>query len=77
VRQVLAAVADARAVAAEPRAARGEGALAPELRGRLAQLEAFFSLIDAGIAAFVRGEPFPAEKLRNVVPLPPGRARPR
>jgi DNA-binding transcriptional regulator GbsR (MarR family) len=77
VRQVLSAVADARAVAAEPRAARGEPAPAPEVRERLAHLEAFFSLIDAGIGAFVRGEPFPAEKLRNVIPLPSGRARPR
>jgi DNA-binding transcriptional regulator GbsR (MarR family) len=77
VRQVLAAVADARAAAAEPRTPRGEPAPGPEVRERLAHLEAFFSLIDAGIGAFVRGEPFAADKLRNVVPLPPGRARPR
>ena len=71
VRQVLAAVADARAVAAaEPRRAQPA-----ELEERLARLEAFFGLIDAGIGAFVRGEAFPAEKLRNVVPLASGRGR--
>jgi DNA-binding transcriptional regulator GbsR (MarR family) len=60
VRQVLAAVAETR------QAAR---TLAPERAERLARLEAFFSLIDAGIGAFVRGEAFPADKLRNVVSL--------
>jgi DNA-binding transcriptional regulator GbsR (MarR family) len=69
VRQVLAAVADARAAAASERAP------AADLEQRLARLEAFFGMIDAGIAAFVRGEAFPAEKLRSVVPL--GAARPR
>ncbi len=72
VRQVLAAVADARSAGAEPR-----GGLTPEVRERLARLETFFSVIDAGIGAFVRGEPFPAEKLRNVIPLAAGRTRPR
>jgi DNA-binding transcriptional regulator GbsR (MarR family) len=73
VRQVLAAVTDARAAAAaEPRrAASGEA------EARLARLEAFFAAIDAGIAAFTRGEAFPAEKLRNVVPLAAGRPRSR
>ena len=71
VRQVLAATADARAAAA------AESRRPPaELEARLARLEAFFALIDAGIAAFVRGEAFPAEKLRNVTPLA-GRARTR
>jgi hypothetical protein len=57
----------------------GESRRAPaaELEGRLARLEAFFGLIDAGIAAFVRGEAFPAEKLRNVIPLVTGRPRTR
>jgi len=63
VRQVLAAVAEARAAAADSRRAAGE------VDERLARLEAFFGLIDAGIGAFVRGEAFPAEKLRNVIPL--------
>ena len=71
VRQVLAAVGDARAAAAEE-SRRGAAA---EIEPRLARLEAFFNLIDAGIAAFVRGEPFPAEQLRNVVPLRASRSR--
>ncbi len=73
VRQVLAAVADARA--AGP--ADSRRAASAELEARLTRLESFFALIDAGIGAFVRGEPFPAEKLRNVIPLAKGRARPR
>jgi DNA-binding transcriptional regulator GbsR (MarR family) len=64
VRQVLAAVADARAAARESRRP------AAEVEERLSRLETFFELIDAGIGAFVRGEAFPAEKLRNVLPLP-------
>jgi DNA-binding transcriptional regulator GbsR (MarR family) len=64
VRQVLAAVADARAAASESRRAPPA-----QVEERLARLEAFFGLIDAGIGAFVRGEAFPAEKLRNVLPL--------
>jgi DNA-binding transcriptional regulator GbsR (MarR family) len=64
VRQVLAAVADARAAALESRRAAG-----PEVEERLSRLETFFGLIDAGIGAFVRGEAFPAEKLRNVIPF--------
>jgi DNA-binding transcriptional regulator GbsR (MarR family) len=65
VRQVLAAVADARsaATADRPRAAQAG------VEQRLARLEAFFSVIDLGIGAFTRGEAFPAEKLRNVIPL--------
>jgi DNA-binding transcriptional regulator GbsR (MarR family) len=72
VRQVLTAVADARAAAAESR-----GGASPEVEQRLARLEAFFGLIDAGIAAFVRGEAFPAEQLRNVIPIASGRTRKR
>ncbi len=72
VRQVLTAVADARAAAAEARAGAS-----PEIEQRLAHLEAFFGLIDAGIAAFVRGEAFPAEQLRNVIPIRSGSPRKR
>jgi len=72
VRQVLAAVADARAATAESRSAPPA-----DLTERLARLEAFFGLIDAGIAAFVRGEAFPAEQLRNVIPMQTGRPRRR
>ena len=76
VRQVLSAAADARAAAAAgPRPARGEAARAADWEHRLAGLEAFFGLIDNGIGAFVSGAPFPAEKLRNLIPLPAGRAR--
>jgi DNA-binding transcriptional regulator GbsR (MarR family) len=78
VRQVLTAVADARAAAtAEPRHSRSEVTSAADWKQRLAGLEAFFGLIDSGIGAFVSGEPFPAEKLRNVIPLPAGRTRVR
>jgi len=73
VRQVLAAVADSRsAAAAEPRRAQ-----APDVEERLARLEAFFALIDAGIGAFVRGEAFPTEELRNVIPMDAGRTKRR
>ena len=65
VRQVLAAASDAR-TAAKEESRRGVPA---EVEQRLARLEAFFGLIDAGIAAFVRGEAFPAEQLRNVIPM--------
>jgi DNA-binding transcriptional regulator GbsR (MarR family) len=72
VRQVVAAVDDAAAVAEETRApARDRAARArqAEIQERLRRLGAFFRLLDAGIGAFLRGEPFPAEQLRNVVPL--------
>jgi DNA-binding transcriptional regulator GbsR (MarR family) len=77
VRQVLAAAADARAAAAGARSARGENPRAADWEQRLASLEAFFALIDNGIGAFVSGASFPAEKLRNLIPLPGGRARSR
>jgi DNA-binding transcriptional regulator GbsR (MarR family) len=71
VRQVLAAVDATRA---EVRTERGAGAEAKrreaEVRARLDRFAAFFSLMDAGIGAFVQGQPFPADKLRNVVELP-------
>jgi hypothetical protein len=77
VRQVLTAAADARAAAAGARSARGENPRAADWEQRLASLEAFFALIDNGIGAFVSGASFPAEKLRNLIPLPGGRARSR
>src|SRR5262245_64920889 len=64
VRQVLAA-ADESLEASE--AGDGGAARAPYLQRRLDALRAFFELLDAGIGAFVRGEPFPAEKLRDVI----------
>ncbi len=64
VRQVLAAVEESRdASEADGRGSARERA--PYLRRRLGALRAFFELLDAGIGAFVRGEPFPAEKLRD------------
>jgi DNA-binding transcriptional regulator GbsR (MarR family) len=76
VRQVIAAIGDARAVAESTRAAtREQRQRQAENMLRLERLGAFFALIDAGIGAFVRGEPFPAEKLRNVVPIEAGRMR--
>jgi DNA-binding transcriptional regulator GbsR (MarR family) len=72
VRQVLAAISEARA-ALEPRgrgATREERERAQALAVRLAALGDFFALIDAGIGMFAEGKPFPAEKLRGVVPLP-------
>ena len=69
VRQVLAAVSETRRTLEAERRAQ----TAPT-RARLDALERFFSLIDAGIGAFVRGQSFPAEKLRNVVALAGRRA---
>ena len=70
VRQVLTAVEETK----ETTAASGVvGASEREqfelMEGRLAALHNFFSMIDVGIGAFVRGEPFPAEELQNVVSL--------
>ena len=71
VRQVLSSVGEARAVADETRGrTREERARASEVNDRLEKLETFFSLIDGGIDAFVRGGNLEAEPLRNVVPLP-------
>ncbi len=78
VRQVLAAVADTRAAAAEgPRHSHSEAPRPADWERRLAGLATFFGLIDDGIGAFVGGAAFPAEKLRNLIPLPTGRARSR
>jgi hypothetical protein len=63
-------VAEARAAAAA--SARREKS---DVEERLARLEVFFGLIDAGIGAFVRGEAFQAETLRNVIPLATGRGK--
>jgi DNA-binding transcriptional regulator GbsR (MarR family) len=76
VRQVVGAVDDAAAVAEEngprDRAARARHV---EIDERLRRLGAFFRLLDAGIGAFIRGEPFPAEKLQNVALLGAERGR--
>ena len=67
VRQVLVAVKET-----EEEAVSGGKATASErerralIQSRLAALHNFFSMIDVGIGAFVRGEAFPAEELQNV-----------
>ena len=66
VRQVLDVVGETDRAIRESETTRTERAFA---RQRLAALGTFFGLIDAGIGAFVRGEPFPAQKLAEVVPL--------
>ena len=72
VRQVLAAAAEAEHAAAE----KG-GSREPQLAAtRLATLRAFFTAIDAGIAAFTQGKPLDPGTLRNVS-LVPRPARPR
>ena len=69
VRQVLAAVEETRDDVTSGRAAEvPEGERLALMRRRLDALGGFFSLIDAGIGAFVRGEPFPAQRLAEVVP---------
>lgn len=78
VRQVLTAAADARVAAEESRATtRTQRARQAELTARLRTLEGFFSLLDAGIGAFLQGEPFHAQELRSVVPLQGGPTRRR
>lgn len=67
VRQVLAAVSETRETLAAERATGGP---ANAVKARLDALHTFFTLIDSGIGAFVKGEPFPAAALRNVIPLP-------
>ena len=71
VHQVLAAVEETqRALNAGGRPARAADRARRELlTKRLGVLGRFFSLIDAGIGAFARGEAFPAHKLAEVVPL--------
>ena len=67
VRQVLAATAEAE------RAAEKQ----PFIVARLGKLRAFFAAIDAGVGAFTQGQPLDPEKLKNVLPLLPPRARQR
>jgi DNA-binding transcriptional regulator GbsR (MarR family) len=66
VRQVLAASQAAREATASASGSAEARRRSAATRARLERLEAFFSLLDAGIGAFVQGEAFPAEKLRNV-----------
>jgi len=66
VRQVVAAIKETKAAA--PRAGLPRDRVA-FLNARLDALAAFFSLVDVGIGMFVEGKAFPADQLRNVIPL--------
>jgi DNA-binding transcriptional regulator GbsR (MarR family) len=66
VRQVVSAVKETKADAARAGLTRDKAAL---LNARLDALASFFSLVDAGIGMFTEGKAFPADQLRNVVPL--------
>ena len=80
VRQVLATVSETKLIGEQTRprgATKEQRELVAEQKTRLEALGAFFSLLDAGIGAFLRGESFPAQKLQNLVALPPRRARGR
>ena len=70
VRQVVDVVRESER-ALESEAGRGKGARrrAAFTAERLASLGQWFSLIDAGIQAFVKGQAFPAQQLAQVVPL--------
>lgn len=77
VRQVLVAVEEstrASAAASTP-AGKGERERALFIAQRLENMQAFFSVLDAGIAAFTQGQPVSSEVFQNVLPL--ARPRPR
>jgi DNA-binding transcriptional regulator GbsR (MarR family) len=78
VRQVLAAVAEAKREAEAGGAGSRAGRERLELlRARLAALGEFFALVDHGIGLFAQGQDFPAAPLRNVVTLDPAARRTR
>ncbi len=67
VRQVLAAVKETEGeIAAGGKAKASEREHRALMQRRLTGLHNFFSMIDLGIGAFVRGEPFPAQNLQNL-----------
>ena len=66
VRQVVSAVKETKVDAQRGGIARERAAF---LNARLDALAAFFSIMDAGIGLFVEGKAFPADQLRNVIPL--------
>ena len=72
VRSVLDVVAETERDRVRATGSSSEGSFRRE---RLKALGGFFGLIDAGIGAFVNGEPFPAQKLAEVVPMPIARRR--
>ena len=73
VRQVLVAV-DESARAADTGASR-PSERAQFVAARLDSLRAFFSLLDASLAAFTQGKPLSAEEFKNVTPLEAARQR--
>ena len=75
VRQVLAAVEESeRAEGASP-SNKAERERAAFIAERLERLRAFFSVLDAGIAAFTQGKPLSPETLQNAQPRLVSRAR--
>lgn len=79
VRQVLVAVEESTRASREAGAPGGkaERERAAFIATRLEALRVFFSVLDAGIAAFTQGEPVSAETFQNVIPLVSARARQR
>ena len=77
VRQVLTAVEETRHTAESGKRRAGSKPHAPPalVRQRLDGLGRFFSLIDSGIGAFVRGEPFPSNELAAGTVLPANLAK--
>jgi DNA-binding transcriptional regulator GbsR (MarR family) len=73
VRQVLVAVDEStRAAAASSGRASERSAF---VAARIESIRAFFSLLDASLAAFTQGKPFSAEEFKNVTPLEAARYR--
>ena len=66
VRQVVSAVKETKADAARAGLPRERVSF---IGARLDALATFFSLVDAGIGMFAEGKAFPADQLRNIVPL--------
>jgi DNA-binding transcriptional regulator GbsR (MarR family) len=78
VRQVLVAADEsARAAEGDPPGTKPERERAAFIAGRLQGLRAFFSLLDAGIAAFAQGKPLSPETLQKVIALPLAPSRQR
>jgi DNA-binding transcriptional regulator GbsR (MarR family) len=78
VRQVLAAADECRRATEEiePPRAKADREQAAFITARLEALRGFFSVLDAGIAAFTQGKPISPETLQNVLPAA-ARARSR
>ena len=77
VRQVLVAVEESTRASAGTSApgSKGERERAAFIAQRLENMQAFFSVLDTGIAAFTQGQPLSPELFQNVIPI--ARPRPR